>query len=69
MTASWVRNRVIEGKDDHELCHYYEDFDRDGTNAEIPFGVYALGEDFMLAILVIVNLLNSFLCSFQMQMT
>ena len=47
MTASWVRNRAKSG-DGSALCGFYEAFDRDGTNAEIPNGVYTLDDLKML---------------------
>jgi hypothetical protein len=43
MTASWVRDRAKKGLG-HELCDKYESYDRDGTNAEIPQGVYTLDD-------------------------
>lgn len=49
MTASWVRSRASEGgspagDSEHGLCSYYENYDKDGTNAEIPKGVYSLDD-------------------------
>jgi DNA excision repair protein ERCC-2 len=32
MTASWVRDRARRG-DGHELCSFYENYDRDGTSS------------------------------------
>ena len=43
MTASWVRSRARSG-DGNALCGFYEAWDRDGTNAEIPNGVYTLDD-------------------------
>lgn len=46
MTASWVRSKVKEGggngAPEYPLCSFYENYDKDGTNAEIPSGVYSL---------------------------
>jgi len=44
MTASWVRAKAAkEGNGGGTaLCDFYENYERDGTNAEIPRGVYSL---------------------------
>ena len=43
MTASWVRKKAQTGGDNPpELCDFYENYEKDGTNAEIPKGVFAL---------------------------
>lgn len=66
MTASWVRNRVLnrqprgvsqhirieldneesaaEADVHHELCEYYENYFSEGSNAEIPQGIYSLDD-------------------------
>jgi len=43
MTASWVRKKAHAGGDNQpDLCEYYENYEKDGTNAEIPKGIFAL---------------------------
>ena len=41
MTASWVRKRAEEGHSP-ELCDFFEAYERDGTDAAIPDGIYSL---------------------------
>lgn len=44
MTASWVRAKSSTVNNTYELCNFYEDFNIDGSNAEIPQGVYSLDD-------------------------
>eukprot|EP01038_Epipyxis_sp_PR26KG_P006525 gene6525-8966_t len=48
MTASWVRNKVNQSGADNGgsemLCSFYENYAKDGSNAEIPHGVYSLDD-------------------------
>jgi len=41
MTASWVRKRAQEGAS-VELCEFYEQYDANGTDTAIPYGIYSL---------------------------
>eukprot|EP00636_Phaeomonas_parva_P005982 CAMPEP_0118854258 /NCGR_PEP_ID=MMETSP1163-20130328/2524_1 /TAXON_ID=124430 /ORGANISM="Phaeomonas parva, Strain CCMP2877" /LENGTH=819 /DNA_ID=CAMNT_0006786953 /DNA_START=512 /DNA_END=2968 /DNA_ORIENTATION=+ len=41
MTASWVRKRAQEGAE-VELCDFYENYDQNGTDAVVPYGIYSL---------------------------
>lgn len=58
MTASWVRNRVNSisssngtnnnnnnnNEENPLLCQFYENFEKQGNDADIPLGVYDLDE-------------------------
>lgn len=50
MTASWVRNRANTSSSTNSasespaLCQYYESFEREGNDADIPLGVYDLDQ-------------------------
>jgi DNA excision repair protein ERCC-2 len=33
MTAPWVREKAKSGTSSHELCNFYESYNRDGSNA------------------------------------
>lgn len=48
MTASWVRNRALSSsthaEDNQTLCQFYENFEREGNDADIPLGVYDLDQ-------------------------
>jgi len=43
MTASWVRQRATKHAG-VELCSFYESFEREGNDADIPLGVYDLDQ-------------------------
>jgi DNA excision repair protein ERCC-2 len=51
MTASWVRNRAqaassssTSSAESPALCQYYENFEREGNDADMPLGVYDLDQ-------------------------
>lgn len=54
MTASWVRNRVnsmpetnsntTNTNENSLLCQFYENFEKQGNDADIPLGIYDLDE-------------------------
>lgn len=45
MTASWIRQQAARGGGDApELCSYYEHYDIEGREAEIPRGVFSLDD-------------------------
>lgn len=53
MTASWMRNKVLEGRSpesseplasDPSLCEFFENYLSEGSNSEIPKGVYSLDD-------------------------
>ena len=45
MTASWVRQRATDDAGAPvELCSFYEEYDRTGSDAVIPPGVYSLDD-------------------------
>jgi DNA excision repair protein ERCC-2 len=49
MTASWVRNRaqslnLAPDSDVPQLCQFYETFEKEGNDADIPLGVYDLDQ-------------------------
>jgi DNA excision repair protein ERCC-2 len=50
MTASWVRNRAqgasstSAASDNPTLCQYYENFEKEGNDADMPMGVYDLDQ-------------------------
>jgi DNA excision repair protein ERCC-2 len=43
MTASWVRQKA-QREDSNALCQFYESFEREGNDADIPMGVYDLDQ-------------------------
>lgn len=48
MTASWVRNRAQAASSTSStadsLCQFYENFEKDGNDANMPLGVYDLDQ-------------------------
>lgn len=45
MTASWVRSRAESNPSgNHTLCEFYESFQKNGTTADLPSGVYNLDD-------------------------
>jgi DNA excision repair protein ERCC-2 len=57
MTASWVRNRInnasapvsssapdTDSEAPPSLCQYYENFEKQGNDADMPLGVYDLDQ-------------------------
>jgi DNA excision repair protein ERCC-2 len=44
LTASWVRGRAAEADSGIETCGFYEEYDKHGTDAVVPEGVYAIDD-------------------------
>eukprot|EP01134_Creolimax_fragrantissima_P004010 CFRG4010T1 len=44
MTASWVRTAAQEREGSEGLCEYFENFEENGKEAQLPWGVYTLDD-------------------------
>ena len=44
LTASWVRSRASQTDSDVETCSFFEEYEKHGTDAVMPAGVYAIDD-------------------------